>query len=71
VERSEKDPNRTSKQVQSLEKMLNAGKQRAALVLTNAQRKQLAEIIGVLRKSGSTATSRSPSIGASSLAVSP
>ena len=43
----------TSKQVQSLEKMLSSGKQRAALVLTKVQRKQLAEIIGPARKSGS------------------
>jgi len=44
----------TSKQVQLLEKMLKSGKQQAALVLTNAQRKQLAEIVGPLRKSKST-----------------
>ena len=43
----------TSKQVQSLEKMLSSGKQRAALVLTKVQRKQLAAIIGPARKSGS------------------
>jgi hypothetical protein len=40
----------TSKQVQSLEKMRNSGKQHAAFVLTKAQRKQLAEMIGVVRK---------------------
>jgi len=33
--------------------MLSSGKQRAALVLTKVQRKQLAEIIGPIRKSGS------------------
>ena len=67
----EGDLSLTSKQVQALEKMLNSGKQHAALVLTTAQRKQLAGSVGVVRKSGSTATSRSPSFGASSLAVSP
>jgi len=63
--------NLTSKQVQALEKMLNSGKQHAALVLSNAQRKQLAGIVAVLRKSGSTPTARLPSFGGSSLAVSP
>jgi len=67
----EGDLNLTSKQVQALERMLNSGKQHAALVLTSVQRKQLAGIVGVLRKSGSTAPRRSPSLGASALAVSP
>ena len=48
------DLNLTSKQVQVLEKMLNSGRQRAALVLTKAQRKTLAQIISVVPKSRST-----------------
>ena len=48
------DLNLTSKQVQVLEKMVDSGRQRAALVLTQAQRKTLAEIIGPVRKSRST-----------------
>jgi len=61
----------TGKQVQLLEKMLSSGKQHAALILTNAQRKQLAETIGRVRKSGSTVANQLPSVGASSVAVSP
>ncbi len=45
------DLNLTGKQVQVLEKMVNSGKQRAALVLTQPQRKQLAQIIGIVPKS--------------------
>ena len=48
------DLNLTSKQVQLLEKMVTASKQHAAFVLTQAQRRQLAEIVGPVRKSRST-----------------
>ena len=44
----------TSKQVNALEKMVKSGKQRAALVLTQAQRKQLAQIVGIVPKARST-----------------
>jgi ATP-dependent Clp protease adapter protein ClpS len=67
----EDDLNLTSKQVQALEKMVQSGKQHAALVLTSAQRKQLAGIVGIVRKSGSTGTRNSPSFGASSIVQSP
>jgi hypothetical protein len=43
----------TSKQVQLLEKMQTSGKQRAMLVLTTAQRKQLVQIVGLIKTSGS------------------
>jgi hypothetical protein len=46
--------NLTSKQVTALEKMVKSGKQRAALVLTQGQRKQLAAIVWVGPKSRST-----------------
>jgi hypothetical protein len=42
--------NLTSKQVQALEKMESSGKQRAGIVLTQQQRKILAQTIGVLRR---------------------
>ncbi len=45
----ESDLELTSKQTQALEKMLKSGKQRAALVLTQGQRKQLAQIVGLAR----------------------
>ena len=67
----EGDLSLTSKQMQALEKMLSSGKQHAALVLTAAQRKQLAGIIGPARRSGSAGASPSPSFGASSIAASP
>lgn len=67
----EDDLNLTSKQVQALEKMATSGKQHAALVLTAAQRKQLAGIVGTVRKSGATGTSNSPNFGASSIVQSP
>ena len=67
----EDDLSLTSKQVQALEKMANSGKQHAALVLTSALRKQLAGIVGIVRKSGSTGTSTSPNFGASSIVQSP
>ena len=44
----------TSKQVQLLEKMQTYGKQRAMLVLTAVQRKQLVQIVGLVKTSGST-----------------
>jgi hypothetical protein len=42
--------NLTGKQVTALEKMLTTGKQHAVLVLTPAQRKQLAQMVGVVSK---------------------
>ncbi len=50
------DLNLTSQQMYALEKMLKSRKQHAALVLTSAQRKQLAGIVGIVRKSGTTGT---------------
>ena len=67
----EDDLSLTSKQVQALEKMANSGKQHAALVLTSAQRKQLAGIVGIVRKSGSAGTRNSPDFGSSSIVQSP
>jgi hypothetical protein len=67
----EDDLKLTSKQVQALEKMATSGKQHAALVLTSAQRKQLAGIVGIVRKSGSAGTSTSSNFGASSIVQSP
>ncbi len=67
----EGDLNLTSKQVQALERMANSGKQHAALVLTAAQRRQLADLVGTARKSGSTGISYSPGFGASSIVGSP
>jgi hypothetical protein len=61
----------TDKQVQALDRMLSSGKQHAALVLTQAQRKQLAGIVGTVRKSGSTGTSPSSNLGTSAIAGSP
>ena len=46
--------NLTSTQIYALEKMLKAGKQRAALVLNQAQRKELAEIVGMVPRSRAT-----------------
>jgi hypothetical protein len=67
----EDDLSLTSKQVQALDKMAKSGKQHAALVLTSAQRKQLAGIVGTSRRSGSTGTRNSPNFGASSIVQSP
>ncbi len=67
----EDDLNLTSKQVQALEKMAKSGKQRAALFLTPAQRKQLAGIVGILRKSGSAGTANLPNFEAASIVQSP
>ena len=67
----EGDLNLTSKQVQLLNKMASSGKLHAAFILTPAQRKQLAALVGTVRKSGSAGTSRSPSVAASSIAASP
>ena len=67
----EDDLNLTSKQMQALEKMAKSGKQHAALVLTSAQRKQLAGIVGIVRKSGTTGTRNSPNFGSSSIVQSP
>ncbi len=67
----EDDLSLTSKQVQALEKMATSGKQHAALVLTSAQRKQLAGIVGTTRKSGSTGTRKSPDFGASPIVQTP
>jgi hypothetical protein len=67
----ENELNLTSKQVQALEKMAKSGKRHAALVMTAAQRKQLAGIVGIIPKSGSTGTSKSPNFGASSVVLSP
>lgn len=58
----------TGKQVQALEKMAKSGKQHAALVLTSAQRKQLAGLVKSGRASGSVGTSASSTFGTSSLA---
>jgi hypothetical protein len=44
----------TSTQVQQLKSMLNSGQRQAARVLTMAQRKKLAMILGSARKSGSS-----------------
>lgn len=67
----EDDLSLTSKQVQALEKMAKSGKQHAALVLTSVQRKQLAGIVGIVRKSGFAGTRNSPNFGASSVVQSP
>jgi hypothetical protein len=46
--------NLTGTQVQRLKKTLNSGNQQAVQVLTKAQKKKLAAILGIVRKPGST-----------------